>query len=267
MNKKEIIDELKQTSKKLNKSLGRRDLSQSFNRKCINLFGSFNSAKLEANLPIIKRTCDPLPEKSLKLDKRLVRIVSHLTFDGHLCKDLKGFMFSSNNVDELEKLRKDVYSKFNIDIFKIEVGGGYGKKCKKYWYFNTNLCKFFHTIGTPKGSKVLIKFNIPDWIRKNREFSKEYLKIAFLCEGSWKENNRKNPRISFNINKEEPIAKNGVSFLKEIKDMLRKFDIETTPVGITKGNKRKDGKITKMLRFRVLTKENNKFIKEIGWYK
>ena len=59
----------------------------------------------------------------------------------------------------------------------------------------------------------------------------------------------------------------GILFLQDMKDMLKKFGIKTTPVGVQKGNVRKDGIVTKELRFRVLIEDNNKFINQIGWYK
>ena len=55
---------------------------------------------------------------------------------------------------------------------------------EKYYYFNANLCKFLQSVGTPSGDKMILKFDIPEWIKNSKEFSREYLKIAFLCEGS-----------------------------------------------------------------------------------
>ena len=84
--KNNIVEKLKYYNVKLNKSPGRRDISSNFYRQCCNHFGSFNNAKLKAGLKIFKRKCDPLPKRFLSLDKRLVRIVSYLTFDGHLSR-------------------------------------------------------------------------------------------------------------------------------------------------------------------------------------
>ena len=60
----------------------------------------------------------------------------------------------------------------------------------------------------------------------------------------------------------------GLTFMNSLKDLLRIFDIETTKVWLVEGNKRKkDGKITKTMKFKIKAKDINKFIKEIGWYK
>ena len=44
--------------------------------------------------------------------------------------------------------------------------------------------------------------------------------------------------------------------------MLKIFNIETTPISLHKSNERKDGITTKELRFRILTKCNNRFKKK-----
>jgi hypothetical protein len=79
--------------------------------------------------------------------------------------------------------------------------------------------------------------------------------------------NRKNPRIKFNINKAESLLRNGLSFLRGIKKILKNEGIETTKIGVYDAKTRKDKVKVKELRFRVITKYNNKFINKIGWAK
>lgn len=263
MNKQQTIKELKKVAKKQEKSPGRREIPHNLYWQCLKHFKYYNEAKKAANLSMIKRTCNPFPESSKKLDKELARIVSYLTFDGHLDKKLRGCYFSSNKIEELEGFRKDIKKKFNIDLTKIEKGRGYGHKCSKYWYFNANLCKFLHSVGTPKGDKMLILFDIPDWIKNSKGFSKEYLKVAFLCEGSKHKVSKNCEKISFGLNKNEEIIEDGINFMNSIKTLLTNFNIETGKISIMKGNNRKDGKTTKMMRFHVSAKSNNNFINTI----
>lgn len=267
MEKEAIIRELRLISERLNKSPGRREVPNSLYLNCVKEFDLFNNAKLESGLSIIKRKCDPLNKSFLKLDKKLVRIISYLTFDGHLSKDLTSFHFSSNNREELEKLRGDVYYKFNIGVFKIEKGNGYRNNVLKYWYFNTSLCKFLHSVGVPKGSKVLTKFDVPQWIKDNKEFAREYLKIAYFCEGSKSNHSKNTETIKLNLSKSERLLEDGLKFMNSIKYLLNQFDIYTTNTWITKGNMRKDGEITKVMNFKIKADSFNKFINQIGWLK
>ncbi len=266
--KDQILKELGAISEKLGRSPGRRDIPWKLNLNCINYFGSFNNAKLEANLLIVRRTCNPLPKKSTRLDKKLVRIVSYLTFDGHLGRDLKSLYYSSNNKKELENFRECIYSKFGIYLSKIEKGNGFGNKNLKYWYFNSNLCKFLHLVGTPKGDKMVNKFDVPVWIKKDKSLAKEYLKIAFLCEGCRSKASKNTEKIQINLNKSEEILIDGLIFMSSLKELLQLFNIKTTKINLQKGNIRKrDRKITKMMRFYVRSKDTNKFINNIGWLK
>jgi hypothetical protein len=117
-------------------------------------------------------------------------------------------------------------------------------------------------IGVPAGAKTDQEFLIPKWILNNNEFAREFVRVAYYCEGSMKEN-RKAPRITFNINKSKRLIKNGVEFCNQLRHILEKNNITTTPVGIHAPKTRADG----MIRFRVITKDNNNFINEIGWIK
>ena len=155
-------------------------------------------------------------------------------------RDLSAFLFISNNKRNLESLRKDINKKFLVNIYKITYGkeniGCYGKHVYKYWYNNTNLSKFLYDIGTPKGSKVLTIFDIPTWIKENKEFAREYLRIAFLCEGTKFKVSKNSERIQFNINKAEKLLDNGLNFINSLKILLLKFNIYSSKIRITNSN-------------------------------
>ncbi len=197
----------------------------------------------------------------IEYNKDLVKLVSYLTFDGHLAEDLKCFYLSSKDKDTLLDFEKIVYRKFKIKG-RLEKGMGYGESYK-YRIFSRNICRFLEKIGVPKGAKVTKNFLISNWIKNNKEFSRNYLKIAFDCEGSiWFE---KQPKIRFGICKIEESLDNGFQFIEEMKLMLNKFDINSTKTWLIKGNTRKDGKITKGLYFKIKQDSLKQFAKEIGF--
>src|SRR3989338_3723516 len=159
MNKKEVIKELRIITKERGKSHNRRSNPLKLYYHCIKQFKYFNEAKKQAGLKLYNNRCPNLPRSAYILDKDLVKLVSFLTFDGHLYKNKFGL---NGNY----RLKAD----------------GFGKSVN-YRVYSKELGNFLNKVGTPKGDKMLVSFDIPDWIKKNKEFAKEYLKVAFYCEG------------------------------------------------------------------------------------
>jgi len=270
MNKKqkEILSKLKGYSLRLKHSVKKREIPYAFYKECLNHFGSFNNSKEKAGLTIRNKRILKLPQNLFKRDNDLVKIMSYLTFDGHIYKDLSGFYFSSKNIKDLNNFEKLIKRKFKFKGKYYLNNGGAGKtKTHKFIIFNKYLSKKLNELGVPAGSKVLQKFIIPRWIIKSKNFSIEYLKIAFFCEGSMKES-RKNPRIHMTLAKIEENLESGIDFMNTLKKMLEILGICTTPCYVTGNRVRKtDNKVSKDLRFKILTKYNNIFIKKIGWLK
>ncbi|MFH1326680.1 MAG: hypothetical protein ABIH59_00960 [archaeon] len=267
MNKKqkEVIAELKNLSKKLGHSPTRRE-DLFLAKKCYGLFNSFNKAKEVAGLEIKNKRVTSFPKEAFELDKNLVIIIAFLTADGHLCKDLKGFYFSSRDIKFLEYLARIVDIKFGLKG-RYSKGQAYGKSYK-YRVFNKKITLFLKTKGAPAGDKMLIPFDVPEWIKTNKEFSKEYLKILFYCEGSKYKHSKNTEAIKINFNKAERLLKDCINFMNSLKDMLRIFEIETTNIWIMKGNlRKKDWETTKTIVFKLKSNSVNRFIKEIGWLK
>lgn len=201
----------------------------------------------------------------MKKDLDLVRIVSYLFFDGHLYNTLKCFYFSSNNLSILREIDKIVQRKFKVKGRLYLNDGGAGRvKTHKYRVFNKKICIDLEKLGVPKGCKTTKEFSLPSWIKNNKRFSKEFVKIAYFCEGSMRENDRKNPRIIFHISKANFFLKDGVKFLNEIINIINSFKIGTTKIGVYNRKQRKDGVNVKELRFRIITKDNNNFIKHFA---
>ena len=264
MNKiqKEILIKLKKEAKRLGHSPKRREIPW-LAEKCYRHFGSFNIAKKKAGLKIVNVRFSNFPKNAFKLDRDLVTIIAYLTADGHLYKDLTGFHFYSNNKDALEKLEKIIYKKFKLKGIYGE-GTGYGK-CFRYKVFNKPVTLFLRKTGVPPGDKMITSFDVPKWIKGNKQFAKEYLKIIFYCEGSKYKHSKNTEQIQINFNKSEKLLYGGIKFMESLKDMLKKFNIRVTNTWVSKGNiRKKDGEITKQIIFKIKTADVNTFINKIG---
>jgi len=56
--------------------------------------------------------------------------------------------------------------------------------------------------------------------------------------------------------------------MKSLKDLLLLFNIETNSIRVSNGNNRKkDGRVTKVMTFQIKANSIDKFINEFGWLK
>lgn len=198
-------------------------------------------------------------------DVELAKIVSYITFDGHLRNNLGNFYLSSASSDPLNDFENLVSEKFALNAI-YENGMGYGKS-KKCRFYSALVSRFLYSCGAPKGDKMVTPFSVPKWIKENDVFSKAYLSIAFQCEGWIHKNNKYNSYgISFKMNKTEELFQNGFEFINELKYLLNKFGIETSNTYLKEANlRKKDGKRTKSMIFGIRTKSNHIFQKEVGF--
>jgi hypothetical protein len=264
---KEIILELKVISKQLGHTIKRRDSNYRLYQECLTHFGSFNKAKEIAGLETKNNHIRQFHKNAFIQDKDFARIASYLTFDGHIYKNLRAFYFCSKDINQLKEFEKIINRKFGINgKYYFNNGGAFEVKTHKFIIFNKIIAEELVKAGIPKGEKVSQSFSVPKWILSSKELSKEYLKIAFLCEGCLEK--RKKSRIAINIAKIEDYLEDGIHFMNELKNMLYYFDIKTTPVYLSgKRIRKKDGKLSKDIRFRLITSDSNKFINKIGWLK
>lgn len=261
--KKEILKELRKISRKLEHSPGRREVPN-LSRKCYKHFGSFNKAKELLGLEIKNKRITLFPKKVFKKDKDLAKIAAYLTTDGHLYKDLSGFIYFSKNVEDLQEFERLIKRKFGLRG-KYHLNSGRGGITHSFYVFNKKICKELFKLGIPKGDKIIQRFHIPKWIYSSKAFSKEYLKIAFFCEGSNKEESGRTPRIQINIAKSEELLESGLEFMNTLRKMLKNLGINTTRCYIAgKRLRKRDNKISRDIKFRIDIKDNDKFIKEIA---
>lgn len=206
-----------------------------------------------------------MPEKfDQSLDEDLAKIVSYVTFDGHLGKDLNRFYLSSGDWKVLKDFENIVTRKFGL-IPRYEKGTGFGfsYKCR---FYNSKVARFLFSVGAPKGDKMLTPFSIPNWIKEDSRFSKVYLTTAFQCEG-WihKNSHFESYIVALHMNKSEELLSDGMLFAKELKSLLKIFGVATTNLWIRPANLRKDGRRTKAITFALCTKSLPAFHEKLGF--
>ncbi len=197
----------------------------------------------------------------IKANENLAKIVSYLTFDGHLSMEKNVFLFTAGKENQLRDFRNLIKDEFNIEgkIRKIPTNiWGESYECR---FFSKPIVRVLKLIGTPNGNKVLTEFTIPDWIKSDTKLTRSYIEVAFHCEGSmWKEGNRR--KIRFSISKSKELYKSGLRFVEQLKKMLSDLSIDTTKSWTTENNE-----ITSSFIFDIKASSIDKFRREIGFNK
>ena len=129
------------------------------------------------------------------------------------------------------------------------------------------IATFLNSIGIPSGNKTRINFKIPPWIKNGTaKLQKEYLRGLFTCEGSVYSTRGEKIRWRIEIEQyKEVTLKNSKEFMKEVKELLEKFEIKTSPVRFGKTQKRKDGSKTIAIKLDIEKTSFPAFYKNIGF--
>jgi len=198
----------------------------------------------------------------------LAGVVADLMGDGNLQGDpIWRADFTSKSKLELERFAKEIKKLFKK---KCKI-----RKCSSNTYGKTYnsgvncspVARILLLCGVPSGQKVLKSFEIPEWIRKDKECFRRFCQRFFSCEGCiMHESNRRYPQIRLDYWKSEKLLKDGERFIKEIcKYMKHYFDIDSTITFPINRNKRKDGIVTRPIRIYILNVSVVKFCNEIGF--
>jgi hypothetical protein len=200
-------------------------------------------------------------------DPRLAGIVADLIGDGHLQGDPKWRIdFTSNNTSELKRFEKEIKFLFNVN--------GKTRRCTSNKYKTYNLAinsspiaRILYLCGVPAGQKVLTPFEIPKWIKKDKECFRRFCQRLFSCEGNidcYKD--REIPQIRIEMWKSKKIINDGESFMKDINIYMKKyFNINSLVKVQKKENIRRDGVITKPVRLYIFKDSVINFYKEVGF--
>lgn len=204
----------------------------------------------------------------------LARLIGWLFGDGGI-NDRLHYFFICGTRNDLEKIKIFIEKNFNL---KCEIEENHGNSIiKKYngnslqikgenWILRCNnslFARFLYSLDTPKGEKVLQKFNIPNWIMTgNNEVKKAFLNsiLEAECQTHKVRIDKKIEilPVSFGMNKIGNFKSNLVSFLNEIKCLLSEFNIRTSQVEEPKpAVKRKDNKLTYSSRFYISVSATN----------
>ena len=199
----------------------------------------------------------------IKSSTTLAGIVADLICDGNLQGDPKWRIdFTSKSIKELKRFEKEMIVLFNI---KGKIRKCTTNKFGKTYNIAFNcapITRILFLCGVPAGQKVLLKFNIPKWIKKDKECFRRFAQRVFTCEGGlMHEKNRKMPQIRFNMHKEENIED---EFIGEVAKFLEKyFKIKSTIKKQKPINSRKDNKIMISRRMYITGENVIKFFNEI----
>jgi len=245
-------------------------------KKCLN--DDINRGQIDRILGELKRK--DLLDISYNDEKigALSRIVAFMMGDGHIVKK-GGVLVFSGNKKALENVKKDLkilcYDGTKIYTKKVESSMGERKIIGKTTWFNLNsvsLSLFLQYLGVPAGDKASSSYNVPYFIKSGTKFVKrEFLRSFFGCEGDNPKNFKKCSfgAITLPQNKIKELERNGLDYLKEIKDILKEFEIESYINSIDLNKKRKkDDKLTVQLKLTLKSSNTNlfKFLSRIGYY-
>jgi len=184
---------------------------------------------------------------------KLAGIVADLMCDGHLQGEPKWrFDFTSKNKNELKRFGGEIFALFCI---KGKIRPCKTNKFGKTFNFGVNckiLSRMLNLVGVPTGCKVKKEFLIPEWILKDKECFRVFIRRVFTCEGSVSVE-KSSPFVSLEMWKAEYLLNNGINFFEEIKDRLHNFfEIKTTNVFLFgTPNLRNDGVKTRGIRLRI----------------
>ena len=173
----------------------------------------------------------------------LAALIGDLTTDGHVQPEPKlRFDFTSSSKRKLRSFEDRLDSLFGVKgkirentTNPYSVSYNYGVNSKP-------LTRILILCGVPTGNKVKTEFNIPEWIREDKEYFNAYVERAFANDGSAFADN---PRITFELRKERSKAENLERYMKTINRFLEKYhEISGSIFRRSEENRRKDGDVT-----------------------
>ena len=203
-------------------------------------------------------------------DITLARIIANVTGDGHLQN--KGWRhiisYNSKHMEEIENFKARFCSLFRIQSHLYK---DFRRKDPKYKivFISRDIANFLQRKGTPAGNKTNTVFEIPNWIfNGSSEIKSSYLRGLYDNEGCiyWTKNGKKDRwRIGFYMFKNEALIDSALAYFEQIREILRKFEIKSSPPRPRLMNVRKDGSTSVQLQFDIEATSFQNFYKHIGF--
>jgi len=197
----------------------------------------------------------------------LAGVVADLICDGHLQGDPKWRIdFTSKNIEELKRFEENMFSLFKVNGRIRECIYNNFSKSYNIGINCSPIARILFLCGVPFGEKVLKNFDIPKWIKEDKECFRVFCRRVFTCEGGLVHLERKIPQIRMNIWKSEKLLKREEKFTSNLCKLMKKyFDIDST-IRLQKPRlNRKDKILTRPIRIYIFNKSVIKFFKEIGF--
>jgi hypothetical protein len=180
--KQRVIEELKLSYKQLNHSPTSRDVNLTLYQACLRYFGSFNKAKQEAGLSIMKPKHFILPEHSKSLTPKFAYILVVSLGDGHV---------------SVHPGRKEVTLRVKDKDFAFNFMGYLKDWSERTPYFHIDNKGFYIVRLCSKDIAEFIHgFDIKDILVASKEIKCYFLKGLFDSEGCVGISNLNNPRTA-----------------------------------------------------------------------
>ena len=204
---------------------------------------------------------------------QLAYVVAAITGDGHLqIKEWRHLIsFFSKELEEIEVMKLYFYDLFQVQG-KMYIDDRKKHKSKTTVYgifFNSKpVALFLKEVGTPVGNKTNNPFSIPKWVLNgSSQIRGAYLQGLFDSEGTIFCRRTIVPRwqIGFKMAKNEKILDSGIAYLNQIREILRDFQIQCSPVRKYLLNLRKDGSKSFELLFNIERTSFGNFYKYVGF--
>ncbi|MEK7123434.1 MAG: RtcB family protein, partial [Patescibacteria group bacterium] len=178
----------------------------------------------------------------------LIKIIGLMFGDGTMNfvgKNKKGRAAFYGKKDDLENLRNDlsatgiksrIYRRKKENFIKNNYGREYRFSSVEYslCVASSSFVILLHILGCPLGNKTKNKFSAPSWIIKEaplwqkRLFLASFFGAEMSAPKTFNKYNFYSPTI--NINKSIELKNNGKKFLEDLRNILRLFAVDSTPV-------------------------------------
>ena len=204
----------------------------------------------------------------VKASPTLAGIIADLICDGHLQADPKWRIdFTSKSIKELKRFEKNIFLLFRVNGRIRECKSNKLSKSYSLAINCSPVARILYLCGAPAGQKVLKKFDIPKWVKYNKECFREFCRRVFTCEGGLMcDGKRKIPQIRLNVWKAEKLLKKGDKFVNNLCKLMKKyFNVESTITLQKPRLNRKDKILTRPIRVYIFNKSVIKFFEEIGF--
>lgn len=245
---------------------------------------SQNEALIKCVQDLKERGLLPLKNTHTSI-KELIRIIGFLFGGGCLQKDMCSISFSSDERSELEGIIEDIKKFTNAECNIQETTNTitacnvrdrsknavreYKGVSAQFSIHDAHFARFLQVLGAPVDDKAVQSFCIPQWIKENKNFLREFLAIYYENNGRNVVDNKKTlDRLEITFDKDEKLESSTLNYCSEIIESFGCFGVEMQlRIDRKDGAVRKDG--TKTAKYTIVCKSPKRaalinFMENIG---